>query len=126
MHKRCDIVKVDESLGLVFGYAIVCKVGGEDYYDLQGDHISEKEMLKAVTEFMKNSRVAKEMHQGEQIGEVVHSFPLTEQIADSLGIVADRYGWLIAMQPSADVFAKFASGELTGFSIGGGARAEAA
>lgn len=121
---RCDVLKVSEELGLVFGYALISKVDGKPFYDLQGDHIPEDEVLKASTDFMLNSRVAKEMHQGEQIGGVVHSYPLTEEIAKALDIEARRYGWLVAMQPSAEVLAKFKSGELKGFSIGGTAHAD--
>src|SRR5581483_1461232 len=63
-----SVVKVDESLGLVFGFAVVCKKDGADYYDVQGDHIPEDAMLAAAADFMENSRVAKDMHQGDAIG----------------------------------------------------------
>ena len=45
-----EVLKVDESLGLVFGWAIVCAENGNDYYDLQGDHIPESVMLEAATD----------------------------------------------------------------------------
>jgi len=116
------ILKVDESLGLVFGFAIVCKEDGESYFDLQGDHIPEGVMLKGSLDFAKNSRVAKEMHKGEQIGDITFMFPLTTEIAASLGIVTKHTGLLIAMQPdSTEVLRKFKDGEYTGFSIGGNA-----
>lgn len=114
-----QIAKVDESLGLVFGFAIVSKVDGEPYHDVQGDYIPEDAMLKAGADFMANSRVAKEMHAGDKIGEVVFAFPLTEDIAKSLDITTKKTGLLIAMKPSAEVLAKFRSGEFAGFSIGG-------
>lgn len=123
------VCKVEKRLGLVFGYAIICKVDGEDYYDLGSydeatgqvvsDHISEDEMIAAVTDFMKSARVAKEMHAGDQRGGVLHSLPLTTDIAKALGLEAKMTGWIVAMQPDADMLAKFESGELTGFSIGG-------
>ena len=112
-------MKVDETLGLVFGYAIICKENGEPYFDVQNDHIPEDAMLKAASDFMQSGRVAKEMHQGDEIGSVVFAFPLTEDIAKSLGISTPRTGLLIAMKPAADVLEKFVSGEYTGFSIGG-------
>ena len=112
-------MKVDEGLGLVFGFAIVCKENGEPYFDVQQDHIPEDAMLKAAADFMQNSRVASEMHDGSDIGRVVFAFPLTEDIAKSLGINSPRTGLLIAMKPAADVLEKFISGEYTGFSIGG-------
>lgn len=114
-----DIVKVDESLGLVFGFAIVSKIDGQPYFDSQGDHIPDDAMLKAATDFMQEARVAKEMHRGDQVGEVVFAFPLTEDVAKSLSIETRANGLLIAMRPNADVLEKFKSGEYTGFSIGG-------
>ena len=119
---NAKICKVDESLGLVFGWAIICKQGGEDYYDTQGDHIPEDAMLEAATDFMITSRMAKDMHRpdGELPGMIVHSFPLTSEVAKSFGIETQDTGLLIAMKPdSKDVLQKFASGEYTGFSIGG-------
>jgi hypothetical protein len=121
-----SILKVDESLGLVFGFAIVCKEDGEDHFDLQGDHIPDGVMLAGSLDFAKGERVAKEMHKGDQIGDVVFMFPLTAEIAKSLDIVTKRTGLLIAMQPEdPEVLRKFADGEYTGFSIGGAAINEA-
>lgn len=115
-----NVAKVDESLGLVFGYAIVCKKDGEEYYDLAGDHIPEQAMLKAATNFAQRDRVAKEMHEGEKAGTVVFLFPLTEEVAKSLNIETSQTGLLIAMKPdSPEMLEKFRSGEYTGFSIGG-------
>lgn len=113
-------VKVDEGLGLVFGWGIVCTEKGAPYYDLQGDFIPEDVMLKGVTDFMKNARVAKDMHSGEQIGGIVHSFPMTEEIAKSFGITCEKTGWMVAMAPdSVDVLKQFRDRTRTGFSIGG-------
>lgn len=114
-----EIVKVDEQLGLVFGFAIVSKIDGEPYFDSQGDHIPDDAVLKAGADFFANARVAKEMHQGDAIGEVVFGFPLTEEIAKSLAIQSRAHGLLIAMRPAPDVLAKFKDGTYTGFSIGG-------
>ncbi len=122
--KRSQILKVDETLGLVFGYAIVCKEDGEDYFDLQDDNIPEEVMLKAAAEFMENSRAADEQHDGETMGTVVFAFPLTSEIAKSLDIETKRTGLLIAMKPSPAVFKRFVDGELTGFSIAGSGASE--
>lgn len=116
---KAEVVKVDSELGLVFGFGIVCKIDGEPYYDLQGDHIPEDAMLKAATDFMAHSRAAKEMHAGDQVGDVIFAFPLTQEIADVMSITTKYTGWLVAMKPSPEVLAKFKSGEYTGFSIGG-------
>lgn len=114
------ILKVDEALGLVFGFAIVCKQDGEPYFDVQDDHIPEDAMLAAATDFMLHSRVAKEMHEGDPAGDIVFAFPLTTDIAKALGIETKTTGLLIAMKPASDeMLRKFRDGELTGFSIGG-------
>jgi cation transport regulator len=117
------VAKADETLGLVFGYGIVCKIDGEDYFDLQGDHIPEETMLKALLLFSSNGSVAKAMHSGEQIGSYPFIFPMTEDIAKSLDIQVKKTGALIAMKPdSPEILAKFADGTWTGFSIGGYAK----
>jgi len=114
-----QIVKFDEELGLVFGFAIVSTLDNVPYYDVQGDHIPDNAMLKAATDFMVNSRMAKEMHIGDSRGSVVFAFPLTAEIAKSLDIETKKTGLLIAMKPDDDMLAKFKDGSLTGFSIGG-------
>lgn len=116
---KAQVAKVDSNLGLVFGFAIVSTLDGEPYFDSQGDHIPDDSMLKAAADFMEHSRVAKEMHAGEQKGSVVFAFPLTADIAKALGIVTKQTGLLIAMKPTPEVLEKFKSGEYTGFSIGG-------
>ena len=114
-----EVLKVDDELGLVFGFAIVCKQGGEEYFDLQGDHITEEAMLKAVTDFMTNSRAADDMHDEDTHGEVVMSFPLTTDIAKALGIQTEQTGWIVGIRPSPEVLKLYKSGERRGFSIGG-------
>lgn len=115
-----EVLKVDASLGLVFGYAIVCKQDGKPYFDLHGDHIPEDAMVKAASDFMLNSRMAKEMHIGEGKGSIVFAFPMTEDIAKSFGIdEIKQTGLMIAMKPDATMLKRFESGELSGFSIGG-------
>ena len=117
--RSSEVFKVDESLGLVFGFAIISKVDGEPYFDVQGDHIPEDAMLKAATDFMASSRAAKEMHRGDAVGQVLYAFPLTEEIAKSLDIITPRTGLLIGMRPGPEAVAKFKDGTYKGFSIGG-------
>lgn len=115
-----NFFKTDAALGIAFGFAIVSKDAGEDYFDVQGDHIPEDAMLAAAADFMLNSRVGKTMHTGEQTGDVVFAFPLTTDIAKSLGISTERTGLLIGFKPSdTETLDKLNSGEFTGFSIGG-------
>lgn len=117
---NASVLKVDTELGLVMGFAIICKQDGEDYFDTQGDHIPEDSMLAASTDFMLNGRMVKEMHRGEQNGTVVFAFPLTTEIAKAFGIETKTTGLMIAMKPgSAEMLENFRSGKYTGFSIGG-------
>lgn len=123
---KATVCKVDTALGLVFGWGIICTeknaAGGfEDHYDLQGDHIPEKVMVEASSDFMLNSREAHDMHTGKRVGSVVHSFPLTKDIADAMGIQTTKTGWMVAMKPEAGILSKYESGEYRGFSIGGNA-----
>jgi len=129
--KRYSIAKVDESLGLVFGWAVVCKVNGEDYFDLNVDyqgehagervpeHIPEDAMLKAAADFMENSRAGNEMHNDPDVGTYIFAFPLTTEIAKAMDIQTNKTGLMIAYKPPPAVLAKFRSGEYTGFSIQG-------
>lgn len=118
--KYAQVLKVDESLGLVLGWAIVCKQAGEDYVDLQDDHIPEEAMLAASVDFMEHSRVAKEMHAGDSRGTVLFAFPMTSEIAKAFGIETQTTGLMIAMKPNnAETLAKFRDGTFSGFSIGG-------
>lgn len=121
---KARISKVDASQGLVFGYAIVCEENGEPYFDNdssgESHHITPAAMLEAAKDFAKTARPAKEMHTGDDIGHNLFLFPMTQDIADSMGIQVQKTGLLIGMAPDEpEVLAKFASGEYTGFSIGG-------
>lgn len=114
------VMKADDKLGLVFGWAIVSKNNNSDYYDSQGDHIPEDSMLKAAADFMSSKRDMKIMHKGKAQGTVLFAFPLTSDIAKSMGITTNKTGLMIAVKPdSQDTLDKFVSGEYTGFSIGG-------
>lgn len=115
-----SVLKVDEELGLVFGWAIISKNQGEEYFDVQGDHIPEQSMLKASTDFMLSDRVGKEMHAGGTKGTIVFAWPLTTDIAKAMGLETDRTGLMIAWKPhDVATLEKFKSGEFSGFSIGG-------
>ena len=116
---NCKVAKVNSDLGLVFGWAIVCTEGGEPYIDLHNDHIPDHAMLKAATKFAKGARIGGDMHRCES-GTVIHTMPLTAEIAKAFGIECDKTGMMIAMQPDTpEGLEKFRTGERTGFSIGG-------
>lgn len=150
--RKCEVAKVDASLGLVIGYAVVCKIRNaegvfEDYYDTGSedpatgdvylDHITEKACLEAATDFMKSARVATEMHEravddsgvlvldeeGRPIpvkkGSIVHSLVVTEDLAKLLGWEVQKTGWVVVMEPDAEVLKKFQDGTYKQFSIAG-------
>lgn len=122
---KAEVAKVDEDLGLVFGFSLVSKVGDEPYFDSQGDHIPEDAMLKASVDFMLKSRMSGDMHARDESGapigdgDVVFAFPLTADIAKAMDITTKFTGLMIAMRPSAAVLAKYRDGTYKGFSIGG-------
>lgn len=121
MNKRldCKVAKVDDSLGIVFGWAIVCEEDGHPYVDLQGDYIPPGAMLKAAAKFAKGKRTGGDMHRVAD-GTVDFLMPLTDDIKKAFGIDCQRVGLMIGMRPDNDeTLEKFRSGERTGFSIGG-------
>ncbi|UCI09980.1 XkdF-like putative serine protease domain-containing protein [Mesorhizobium sp. B1-1-8] len=111
---------MSDSLGLIFGWALVSEINGEPYYDLQGDYVPQDAMLRETTRFMENNRMGKLMHAGEQVGTIVHSLPLTADIAKALGISTRRTGWIVAYKPTdSSLVDKVHAGIYGGFSIGG-------
>jgi hypothetical protein len=128
---KTEILKVDSDLGLIIGFAMICKVrqadgSFADYYDTDGDHFTERGMLEASTEFAKGGRVACDMHARDDNGQpiqdgcVVHTFPLTEDIAKALGIDTPYTGLLTSLAPdNPETLEKARNGTYTGFSIGG-------
>lgn len=114
--------------GVVFGWAIVCKQDGQDYYDLQRDprtgapkpdHIPEPAMLDAACDFAKDARPGNDMHAGPEQGQYLFLFPMTTEIAKAMGIVTKTTGLMVGYKPPPHILAKYASGEYTGFSIEG-------
>lgn len=120
-----QILKQMDEERLAFGWAYVSTVNGEVSLDHSGEFIRPDQIAKAATNFMLSMRTAKAMHTGEKIGEVVHSMPLTNDIAKALGIQSDREGWVIALKVYDDqVWQDVKSGKLAAFSIGGRALKE--
>lgn len=114
------ILKADEDERIVYGWASVVTEKGEAVVDRQGDMIDPADMEKAAHGFMTDARMARAMHDGEGVGEVIHSLPLTKAVAESLGIETEREGWIIGMKiHDDDVWKRVKSGELAAFSIGG-------
>ena len=118
-----NIVKANEEQRIVYGWASVISKGGEKYYDEHGHAISVEVMEKMANDFMADVRVAKAMHDGGRIGQILHSLPLSKQLADALGIESPNEGWIIGVKIMSDeVWKSIKDGKLKAFSVGGWAR----
>lgn len=112
--------KVSRELGVIFGWALTSKIGGQDHFDKHGDNVTDEAILEAAVEFMAGDRVAKEMHTGTRKGQVIFALPLTDELKKSFGITCDKSGLIVGIKPDdPKVLDKFLSGEYRGFSIGG-------
>jgi hypothetical protein len=106
----CHVAKVDSSLQLVLGWAMITRENGRPYVDSQGDETPDDVLLPAVTAYMERSRA----------GWLEHSLVLTDEIATALGITCSRRGWIVGMKVhDREILKAFEEGRLTGFSIGG-------
>lgn len=115
-----EIIKINQEERLAYGWAYVTKAGGNVSYDHSKEWMTSETLTKAATDFMLNSRTAKSMHSGEKVADIVHSLPVTKDVADALGIQADREGWIVGVKVFDDaVWEMIKSGKLSSFSIGG-------
>jgi hypothetical protein len=121
--KTSEILKVDTARRIVWGWASVSTINGELVTDLQGDRITPTEMEKMADGFMRSTRAAKVMHEGDVEGEVIHSFPLTKELAEAFDIQTDREGWITGTYIKSDeAWGRALKGEFRGLSIGGRAK----
>jgi len=115
-----DVLKIDEEHRLVSGWFSVIEEGGQPVEDGEGDVIMLDDLRKAAHQFIGDARVAKLMHGGAQVGEVVDSIVLSPDIQKALGIDLGKVGWFGTMHITDDrVWARVKSGDLAAFSIGG-------
>ena len=121
----CKVAGVQH--GLVFGWLATAtekSAKGErlPHFDLQGDYLPMDALIEAGADFMAKSREAREQHQPGERGAVLFCLPMDESIAKGLGLKLGKFeGLIIGMKPTPDMLAKFESGELSGFSLGGSA-----
>jgi hypothetical protein len=117
------VIKIDEEQRIIYGWASVTTYKGELVVDLQGDVIRTNTLHKAFNEFMKELRVGKLNHSGEQVGQIVHSFPMSKEICDALEIQTDKEGVIAGFYVTDDtLWEQVKSGEFAEFSIGGRAQ----
>jgi hypothetical protein len=83
------------------------------------------ELIRVALAFVGKGAAADANHDCVATGSVPFVFPLTPDTRKAFGLEGGENGLMIGMQPSAEVFAKFVSGEMAGFSIfGSGERIE--
>lgn len=126
---RIAIIKADHEQRMVYAWASVISENGEPVVDSQGHIIEAHELEKAAAAFMEECRFMTLEHERNQDGsfssdlskaDVIHSFPLTADIAKAFGIKCDREGWLIGYRLNDDdLWEQTKSGKLGGLSIGG-------
>ena len=105
---------------ILFGFAVLDTVDGEAYYDLDGDHISADVLVAAAEDYARYSRVVLYEHEGHSVGTARFVFPLTEDIADDLGLSPlNRTGLLVGLAVDKAMVDLVDLGQITGFSIGG-------
>lgn len=115
--------KSDSEGRYVRGWASVVSVDDAAVDDLQNDRIDIADLTKAAHDFIVNARVAKAMHQGTQVGEVVESVIVDDEFASVMKMAETRRGWWIGMQiHNEEIRKRVRSGEFRAFSIGGRAQ----
>ncbi len=107
-----------------YGWAFVSTIKGLPYFDLgdgeHSDHIPADSIEPVSSLFMQASRVGLDMHAGTQKAEVLYAYPMIDEIMRGKEIHSDKQGLMIGWTTDdQDLLAKVASGERTGFSIGG-------
>jgi len=117
---QADVIKLDEDQRLVYGWASVVEENGQAVVDKQGDVIRPEDLVEAAHGYMSDHRAAHEMHEGVNKGETVESMVFTHDVQKALGIDLGMVGWFICQKIHDDeLWAKFKSGEISAFSIGG-------
>lgn len=119
---RFEVVKLDEQRHRVTGFAMIsCNKNGEPVYDLQGDHISPDELVKAVQDFASivGEYRVDDMHDRTDTGRVVESMVLTAELQKSLGIPegTQPIGWLVTVEVPKAEFELVKAGKRPMFSI---------
>jgi hypothetical protein len=118
------VQKVDSGRRLVLGWAMVAVDKGKLYVDHDRTYIPQDVILDSAIDFMLNSRASDEMHREIKEGATLFCWPFLDGVSDDFALPADgTRGLAVGIQFSPAVFAKFQSGEYTGFSGGGDAMA---
>ena len=128
-NRPVQLVKYDEELRLVFGWANVSAYDGTEVVDSQSDSIPGDVLTKAFMSFMDNDRTGCVMHLRNDdgtpvgVGKILFAFPFTADIKKALGIDIPQEGVLIGFRADSDeVWEAVKGNKLQAFSIGGHGR----
>jgi hypothetical protein len=117
---ECRVCKFDEDRQLVFGWASVCSIDGEDVIDKQGDIIPESELENAVYDYNMYCRKQGDMHERLGVGRLVESMVFTVEKQQAMGIDLGMVGWWVGFKvDDPAVWKRIKAGDLPEFSIGG-------
>lgn len=116
--KTYDVIRTNDELGVVYGWAAIFTENGDEYFDTQGDAIDPAAMEVAALDFAENGAIAGDLHEAEA-GNVPFLLPITPDVREAFEMETPYTGLAIGMKPTAEVYEKFKSGEYAGFSIGG-------
>lgn len=117
--KAFQIMKANEFLGVIYGIA-----SKADFMDSEGDIIEIDELRKAAHDYISKSRNGNVDHKQGNVGEVVESLILDNDMVNAIKSNKIEEGsWIIGWKPYDPEIAKKASmGEYVGFSIEGTGR----
>lgn len=111
------IMKAVPSRKMIYGWASVVTKDGESVEDLQGDVLEIDNLRTTVHKFM-GDRAGDAMHDRNQVGEIVDSFVMDDEVAAAFGVSFGREGWMVGYRvDDANVWKRVQSGELKAFSI---------
>ena len=121
-----DVKVLKTSSKLVYGWAMVNKIRGEDgeltpYLDTDNEYFPEEVSLKAFEEYMTGERLVDNIHDEKPIGQIIFAFPMITEIANAFGLIEHlpQTGIIVGMRVNdPEILKKYESGEYTGFSIG--------
>jgi len=109
---------------VIYGWAYVSKdERGRQVVDHSGEAITIEELRKGAHFFLRESREADDMHEGDPIGAVVESLVVTDDLVKALPNVFVQgegpRGWLVGIDASPEIHGKIKVGERLMLSIAG-------
>ena len=124
-----NVAKSNEYENLVFGWANVAFTeDGSQVEDEQGHLVDVQELEDAAYNFVVKSYGTGEQHRSEDFGELVESMVFTKEKMELMGLPAGSLpeaAWWTGFRVPPEVHKKVRDGDLTMFSIEGGAKLQA-